>query len=502
MSNTSSIPWSENLWSLGLRYKDTPAVIDADEVLSYRGLSNQAHALAHHLATLGLPPNARIGVLLPNGVDAVIADYGVTLSGYCMVHLNPAYTEEELQWAHRIAPMSAIITDPALADKAASVGPPVFLCSALKEATPSTFLPPVPGEYESRVVFTSGTSGKPKAALYDHAHRWTAAIMLRATLPFAPGKDSQIILMTPYVHGASMLARAWLDSGGCVRILSGVNANEVRRILMEGKADALFAPPTVLSKLVDTFKGDRFPKVRCIFTGTQVLSIPLYNEAREIFGPCVRITYGKSENINPITVLDPQDTESLYTSADITLANGACVGHPAPGVEITISDTQEIIIRTQHAFSGYLTETGLIHHKTSDWHATGDLGYLDTSGRLWLVGRNSEIINTGGYKVHPDEVERALVGITSLKEVYVVGVPSAYWGQIIVCAYISESGDNVPSSDILDKLHSLAKYKQPRCFVSVRDFKKNAIGKINRKELLRYILENHELIDGPRPDLR
>ena len=552
MPDIPLIPWSENLRSLALRHGRRTAVIDAGGATSYRALCDAAHGVAAGLAAAGLPPAARVGVLLSNGAGAVAADYGVTLSGRCLVHLNPAYTAEELRWSQRIAPAEAVIAEPALAGKAQSLGVPVLDIGELIGAGKRTVdagsnaamppppiapaLPPVPGDRESRIVFTSGSSGKPKAVLYDHARRWTGAVLLRATLPFVPDAGSRILLMTPYVHGASMLARAWIDSGGSVALHRGVDPDEVRRMLAARDIDAMFAPPTVLSKLVDALRGETFDALRCIFTGTQVLTERLYADARAIFGPRVRVTYGKSENLNPITVLDCADTEAVYASAAQAPLQGACLGYPAPGVEVAISPAQEILIRSQHGFCGYLGEAGLQPHGRADWHATGDLGYLDEAGRLWLVGRNSDVINTGGYKVHPEEIEAALLDVPSLKEAYVVGIPSAYWSEVVACVYVEGGGNGDAPDDgagssandgaggrvgtagaagaadaadrlaappgLDDALATLSGHKRPRCFVRVDRVEKTALGKVSRKALQAYVLQHYELEDGPRPRLR
>src|SRR5262249_11899734 len=154
--------------------------------------------------------------------------------------------------------------------------------------------------------------------------------------------------------------------------------------------------------------------------------------ARAMFGPIVRVTYGKSEVFNPITILDADETEEYYASGE---ADGdACVGWTADGVEIAIrgedgaaaapGETGEIMIRAQHLMKGYCTSAGFSPMSPNGLHDTGDLGYFDARGRLHLAGRAAEIIKTGGYKVSPDEVERVLAPVLASSEVVVTGIPS------------------------------------------------------------------------------
>ncbi|MCJ9714472.1 AMP-binding protein, partial [Bordetella hinzii] len=164
-----------------------------------------------------------VGIYLPNGCAAVWADYGATISGACLVHLNAAYTRDEIRWSQQLTPMSHIITDRAHAQAIQGLGAALILCEDIAPLAAPPLLPAVNAEDWGRVIFSSGTTGKPKALVYDQGRRWLAAVMLRAVLPFTPGPGSRVLLMTPYVHGASMQARAWIDHGGTAVLLKGVD---------------------------------------------------------------------------------------------------------------------------------------------------------------------------------------------------------------------------------------------------------------------------------------
>src|SRR5690606_15023345 len=189
------------------------------------------------------------------------------------------------------------------------------------------------------------------------------------------------------------------------------------RELRSGNIDALFAPPTVLAKIVTAFEGERFDSVRCVFTGTQTLTPSLYARARALFGPCVRVTYGKSENVNPITVLDPAATEACFAEVN---GEGACLGWPAPGVQLRINAQDEIELRSSHMYSGHVDQEGFHPPDADGWHRTGDLGRIDERGRLWLLGRMADVIKSGGYKIYPDEIEAALAGTPQCGDICVV----------------------------------------------------------------------------------
>lgn len=496
------IPWSSDLVTLGRRYADRIAVQDGANDLTYSGLCAKAHALAAVLCTPEHRPGRRIGVLLGNGIPAVVADYALSIIGGCIVHLNPAYSESDLQWCLQIAPFDLLITEFALLERVADLGIEtlVFDDASLQSAPmPDLPLPAVRGGTEARIIFTSGSTGKPKAVVYTQQKRWMAATVLRSVLSYRPDASGGIALMTPYVHGASSLARAYLDCGGCVILMAGVDSARLRSGLQVREIDALFAPPSVLAKVAEALDGDTFLHVRCVYSGTQPLPVSTYQKAVAIFGKSVRITYGKSENLNPISVLDPQEADEVYAANDPSA--GTCTGYLGPGVEVKLSDSGEILLRSQHGYDGYLTESGFIPQTANDWHETGDRGYFDEAGRLWLTGRTSDVINTGGYMVSPDEIEAALSIEDAAREICVLGLPSSYWTQIIVCAYVPRDKTSNSATGLMNALTHLTKYKRPRLYVAMNSMIRTPAGKVDRRATRDWIMANYTLIDGPYPVL-
>lgn len=499
MPTPLNIPWSSDLNGLALRHGERIAVDTGVTQMSYSSLNRHAHKLARKLLDEGIVAGTCVGIYLPNGIEAVWADYGVTLSGACLVHLNAAYTRDEIEWGAHLAPMSHIVTDRANAAVVQGLAPSLILCDEVDVSGAFEVLPPVPAKAWGRIIFSSGTTGKPKALVYDQGRRWLAAMMLRAVLPFAPGPGSRILLMTPYVHGASMQARAWLDYGGTAVLLNGVHMDVIQKQLGSGAVDAVFAPPTVLAKLTTLFAGQHFDNVRCVFTGTQTLTSNLYTRARALFGPNVRVTYGKSENVNPITVLDAADTEACFS--ETSEREGACLGWPAPGVEIRIGDGDEIHLRSQHMYIGHIDQTGFHAQDEDGWHRTGDLGRIDERGRLWLLGRMADVIKSGGYKIYPDEIEAALAGTRGCGEISVIALASDYWGEVIVAVSEHAREDENWTEDAQTRVQTLARYKHPRAYIGLSAFPRNPQGKLSRRTIRDVVLGAYILEDGPYPKL-
>jgi acyl-CoA synthetase (AMP-forming)/AMP-acid ligase II len=492
------IPWSADLHALAQRFGDRIAVRGAGAgpgfTLTYAALSARAHALAGQLRALGITPGESVAWSLPNGPDAVWASYGITLHGAAETPMAPSLTAEEVGWFAGLAGTRWVVTQSSRQGFFAALGMKAIAIEDIGPAGPSP-REAVPGEFRGKIIASSGTTGKPKAIVYSHGKRAIGHALLKSVLPFAPQPGEAILLMTPYSHGAGFMSQAWFDYGGEVVLLDGVHRAQVEPVLRSGIA-AVFAPPTVINKLAELFPQDRFAGVRCVFTGTQTLTEATYRRAERMFGPVVRVTYGKSECTNPITVLAPADTAAHYAS-DAT-PEGACLGWPAKGVELDIRDG-EIWLRATHMADGVIDAAGF-HDFDGGWHATGDMGWIDQRGRLWLSGRAADIIKTGGYKVQPEEIEAVLAGIPGCGQIVVAALPSDYWGEVIVAATEQAGADWHALAQA--RVESLSKHKRPRAYVELAALPRNAQGKISRREVRAAILSQYNLVDGPRPELK
>ena len=295
--------------------------------------------------------------------------------------------------------------------------------------------PPFDWRAWAKVTLTSGTTGRPKGIIHRHDRRWYAHVLLRSHLPFVPGAGDRVLLMTAFSHGAGLLAAAWFENGASVELIDGVDVAYADELFARGEITAVFAPPTVLTKLVDGTRHARIDGIKCVFCGTATLQPALYHAAAAKFGPVIRVTYGKSEMYNPITVLEIDEAADYYR--DLATLDAVCLGSPAAGVEVVVRDESgrvcgagehgEIHLRSPHMMIGHVDAQGFHELPEGAFHATGDLGYLDARGRLFLAGRAHDVIKTGGYKIYPEEIERVLPG-----GVAVVGIPSAHWGEVIV----------------------------------------------------------------------
>lgn len=488
------VPWSADLHALARRHGDRIAVRGTGASLTYTALCARAHALAARLDELRIAPGEAVAWSLPNSAEAAWASYGITLYGAAETPMAPSLTGEEIAWFGGLSGTRWVVAHAARRAFFEALGMRVIAIEEVRADGPAPRAS-VPGETRGKLIATSGTTGKPKAVVYSHRKRAIGHALLNSVLPFQPQPGDAILLMTPYSHGAGALGYAWFDYGGEAVLLDGVNREPVERALRGGVA-AVFAPPTVLNKLAELFPGERFAGVRCVFTGTQTLTEATYRRAERLFGPVVRVTYGKSECVNPITVLAPADTAAHYASE--ATPEGACLGWPADGVQLKI-EQGEIWLRATQMADGVIDAAGF-HEFEGGWHATGDMGWIDGRGRLWLSGRAADIIKTGGYKVQPEEIEAVLAGIPGCGQIVVAALPSDYWGEVIVAA--TEQAGPGWRAQALARVESLSKHKRPRAYVELAGLPRNAQGKVSRRAVREAIFAQYLLVDGPRPELK
>ena len=504
----ATIPWASDLLATTNAHAERIAVHDGERGITFRELAGRAARIAHLLRERGIQPGQPVATSLRNGIPAVWTGVGLRLAGVAETALSAGYTEAERRHALTLSGARLVLTTRSEAASFRDLGCDAVTIEDIPEAPGDlTTLPPVPGEAWARIGFTSGTTGAPKAIITTHEARFIGNLLQRASFGTMPGPGSRVLLMTPFIHGAGLLAHAFNDRGAAFVLLDGVDIPRITRLLGAEEIDHIFAPPTVLAKLVSAFEGRRFFGIRTVFCGTAPLSRTLYAKARELFGPVIRVTYGKSEINNPIAALSPDECDDYYTRE--AEQDGVCVGFPGTGVEIEIRDDDgarcasgdvgEVHLRGRHMSIGHADAGGFHPLPPDGFHATGDLGRIDARGRLHLVGRMADVIKSGGYKIHPDEIEQALAGSAGSATVAILSLPSEYWGEVIVA--VAETSDANWPERARASLGTLSRHKHPRAFLTRGELPRNPQGKIMRRLIRAALLEEYTLIDGPHPRL-
>ena len=373
---------------------------------------------------------------------------GLRLAGVAETALSAGYTEAERRHALTLSGARLVLTTRSKAASFRDLGCEAIAIEDIPEAPGDlATLPPVPGEAWARIGFTSGTTGAPKAIITTHAARFIGNLLQRASFSTMPGPGSRILLMTPFIHGAGLLAHAFHDRGAAFVLLDGVDIPCVTRLLDAGEIDHIFAPPTVLAKLVSAFEGRHFPR----HPHRVLRHRPAH--ARAVRESAGHVRAGDSRDLRqvrdqqPDRALSPAECDDYYTQEPSRTACASAFPAPAsksrPGMTTARgalrAKSEKCICADGTCRSVTPTRTDSDPLPPDGFHATGDLGRLDARGRLHLVGRMADVIKSGGYKIHPDEIEQALAGSAGPAAVAIVSLPSEYWGEVIVA--VAETSD-------------------------------------------------------------
>ena len=507
----STISWKSEFLSLSQRFAARTAVVDRDGSITYGDLFAYAAGIGMAVRADGAAPGEPVGTFLPNGRGAVAASLGVTLAGVADARLNVALSADDLRHCMKTANVRTVVTSAALAPAVTRLGARAIEIDRIAPADLARCdFPPVAAEGWACLIFTSGTTGRPKAIVHPQAGRWTANVLLRSALPIAPGAGDNLLLVTPFSHGAGLMTHAYLDGGATLTLLPGADADLVLRLIETRQVNQAFAPPTVLAKLLASAGDKQYPGLETLFTGTSPLSAELYRRAKRTFGPIVRVTYGKSEIWNPITVLTPAETDAWY--GDAGEPQSSCVGWPASGVELSIAPAQAsgehgaepggvgvILIRARHMAIGHVADGRFVADPPGAFHDTGDLGFIDDIGRLHLCGRLADVIKSGGYRLLPEEIEAPLREAIAPAEIAIISLPSGYWGEIVTAVVV---GAELPGlAGLAGAIAKLTSYKRPRLVVALDEIPRNSIGKVERRRARELVLARYALEDGPYPRL-
>lgn len=358
---------------------------------------------------------------------------------------------------------------------------------------------PPPRDHEADVerddpcwfFFTSGTTGRPKAAVLTHGQMgFIVTNHLADLMPGLTERDASLVV-APLSHGAGIHALAQVARGACSILLPGerMDAGLAWELIERHCVTNMFTVPTILNMLVEDGRAAPHALRHVIYAGA-----PMYRadqkRALERLGPCLVQYFGLGEVTGCITVLRP-DQHSL-DDGDSRL--GSC-GMPRTGMDVVILDERgghlphgergEICVRGGGVFTGYFeNEEANAKAFRQGWFHTGDLGFLDARGFLHITGRASDMFISGGSNIYPREVEEALLTHPAVLECAVVGLPHAQWGEAGVACMVLREGEVMDAGALLAHLSDhLARYKHPRRFVFWEELPKSAYGKVPKSLL-------------------
>ena len=426
--------------------------------ISYGELEGGVGRLAALLRAKGVVAGDRIVVQAPKSPQLVMLYLACLSIGAVFTPLNTAYTEAEVAYFLEDAEPKLVVRDAlALAAEAATLEPAraIHACDA---------------DTLAALIYTSGTTGRSKGAMLSHGALAANALALHAAWGFTP--DDVLLHALPifHVHGLFVALHCAFLSGAPMIWLAKFDDQAVVEALPG--ATVMMGVPTFYVRLLEN------PALNRAVAGGRRLyisgSAPLLEATFEAFeartGHRILERYGMSEAV--IITSNPLDGERIPGS----------VGYPLPGVDLRIGQDGIVEIKGPSVTAGYWRNpTKTAEAFTADGHfITGDVGRLDSDGRLWLSGRVSDLIICGGLNVYPKEIELVLDELPGVVESAVIGVPHPDFGEAVV-AVIAGAGDE--AAIIAAARHRLAAFKIPKRVFFVSDLPRNAMGKVEKKGL-------------------
>ena len=490
---------------------------------SYEELHRRASRTARRLAGLGVRPGERVAVLLPNGPALVELVHAVARLGAVLVPLNTRLAAPELGWQLADGGVRLLVCDASterLAGAArreanmaggGAAGWRVIVAEALEdlpEADGVCLRERIALDEPHTVVYTSGTTGRPKGAVLTYGNHWWSAVGSALHLGGYPADRWLACLPLFHVGGLAILVRSVIYGTAAV-VHRRFDPDAVHRAIDEEGITLLSVVPTMLARLLQARAGRPYPPtLRAVLVGGGPAPADLLRRAAELGMP-VAPTYGLTEAASQVTTLLPEQA----------LRRPGSAGRPLPVSEVRVvrdgrpaaaGEVGEIQLRGPTVIPGYLHPDGTRPAQLPDgWLPTGDLGYLDAEGFLYVLDRRDDLIISGGENVYPAEVEQVLMAHPAVEEAGVVGVPDPEWGQVPVAAVRLRPGgypaggpaqaEAVPSSLeagleaelVAHCRRQLAGYKVPRRIVALPELPRNAAAKLMRHRLREILAAAH-----------
>jgi malonyl-CoA/methylmalonyl-CoA synthetase len=349
------------------------------------------------------------------------------------------------------------------------------------------------------ILYTSGTTGKPKGAMLTHANLRYSTKAMGDVWKIAANDVLLHALPIFHAHGLFIAINPVMKAGGTIKLLPKFDPD----LVIEGMRDAtvFMGVPTFYSRLLADPRLDRnaCSDIRLFTCGSAPLSAATFADFQERTGHSILERYGMTETT--IIASNPLDGERIPGSVGFALPGLQTSVRTSSGESVAASEIGELVVRGPNVFKGYWNMPGLTatEFTLDGFFKTGDLARMDADGRIWIVGRNKDLIISGGYNVYPQEVETALNKIHGVRDCAVVGIPHPDFGEGVIAVLEQEPGSaKLEASTVLSLLSSqLAKYKLPKFVISTEQLPRNALGKVQKNELRRQYVGMFDPPDRP-----
>ncbi len=501
-----------------VNFPEKIALIMGENRLTYRQMNEESNRMAHALIRDGVGEGFRVAVLEKTSARAIQMIFGVAKSGATLVMINNLLRPRELEFILQDCEPSLLFLGENFIDPVLSIQerlPFIQRYISLDEGRDgmlsfSRWIAGSSGQNpEKRVkedsifnlLYTAGTTGVPKAAIYTHNRFWQN---LLSTVIDTSGMGYDDIWLGPvplyHIGGFATVMRALLMSNTII-LRDSFDPRAFLQTLEKEKVTILYAYPTMIHALVHHPEAKEFDysSLRLIVYGGSAMPLATLEKAFEVFRCDFLQRYGATECCGSgISVLSPRDHRRAVEGGDKSKRRLSSAGRPTLGTVLKLMNGEggevtqpesvgEIVVRLNAPMEGYWRRPEDTSETLRDgWFYTGDIGMMDEEGYLYIVDRKKDMVISGARNIYPREVEEVLHSHPSVLEAAVIGVPDEYWGESVKAILVLRPGKEASEEEIIAFCkENLASYKKPRFVEFVSSLPKNPGGKIDKKELKR-----------------
>lgn len=502
MSGGAQLNMANGVREFALSIPDKVAVIDGDRELTYGELGDRSARVAQGLLAAGLNPGSRVAVLLGNRMEYFEISAGIAMAGMTMIPLNSRSVSHELEYIFGKSRAQALILDSALAPATEtvrdglqaiwSIGASDFADeyeTVLAHSSNRDPMIEVDEDDTYIIMFTSGTTGKPKGV--QLSHRGRTLTCYSTALEYGLGPTRRTMAVAPMYHGAGFsFAYSSVVVGGEISVLRSWDPEEFLRLAEKHRTQTVFMVPTHAQTLRALDKGPSeydLSHLDTIYFNAAALPKVLKEWVFDAFPDAgIYEIYGSTEAA-VVTVLRPEDARRKIGS----------VGHPCFMTEVRVVDEEgnpvgpnepgELFSRSPHLMTGYLDDPEATAACTTDdgFISAGDIAIRDEEGFIYIVDRKKDMIVTGGVNIFPREIEELIATHPAVHEVAVVGVPDEKWGESAVAVVVLRQGAEASPEELEAHIEPMiASFKKPKRWEFSSGLPRNASGKIVKREVV------------------
>ena len=511
-------PLHEILDAAAIDIPDRAATSFFDATLTFEELKERSDRLASALAQFGITKGDRIGIMLPNCPQYIIATFAILRHGAIVVNINPSYTAREVQTVARDSGLRLLITLDALAPLALAIQNQtaierIVITSLAEYAEPAGPPPHAPGTeslaeilatHKPEIIrvaidsgdiavlqYTGGTTGTPKGAMLTHGNIFANVVQTEMFMDRSRVRgEGRYLLVIPYFHiyafTVGMMNGLW--SGALQIMLPKYDVEQVLAALRDFRPTYFPAVPTVFVSLLSHPKVKQYglDKVRTFNTGGAPCPVEVIEQWERTFGRTLNEGYGLSET-SPVTHTTPQMGRRKPGTIGVPVCDTdiKVVDLETGDRELPIGEAGELCVCGPQVMTGYWRqpdETARVLRRDADgrvWFHTGDIARVDEEGYTSIVQRKKDMIIVDGLNVYPSEVETVLYQHPAVRLAAVIGIPDAYHGEIVKACVVLREGVTVAESELIAHCQTgLAPYKLPRVIEFRDNLPMSAVGKI------------------------